>query len=254
MARTYVLKSLGKQVGIGVAGTYHATLVAFAKDNGALPYCIPNEYICAELGRFIRLPVPPTAIVQETGRDPLFASLSCDFKGKTLPPVVPPRCVQEDPFLATGLLLFDIWVANCDRHVKNFEVDYSTTPVSMNIFDHGHALFGYVGGQGEARLNALMNRLGISVDPNNPALSGTHRHCLVDVLPTQDHFAPWIERIKATPDFLIESVCEEALPYGITLQEKDAAVRFLKHRRSTLEQLIAGHRPEFKAILNWPLF
>ncbi|MBL0035370.1 MAG: hypothetical protein IPP26_06280, partial [Flavobacteriales bacterium] len=72
------------------------------------------------------------------------------------------------PFLATGLLLFDIWVANCDRHVKNFEVDYSTTPVSMNIFDHGHALFGYVGGQGEARLNALMNRLGISVDPNNP--------------------------------------------------------------------------------------
>lgn len=254
MARTYVLKSLGKQVGVGVAGTQHATLVAFAKDNSALPYCIPNEYICAELGRFLRLPIPPTAIVQEVGKDPLFASLSFDFKGNTLPPVVPQRCVQEAPHLATGLLLFDIWVANCDRHVKNFEVDYSTAPVSMNIFDHGHALFGYVAGQGEARLTTLMDRLGISVNPYNPAQSGSHRHCLIDVLPTQDHFAPWIERIKATPDFFIESVCQDALPYGISEQEKDIAVRFLKHRRSTLEQLIDGHRNEFKAINSWPLF
>jgi hypothetical protein len=252
--RIFRLNALGKQVGVGVAGTYHATLNAFAKNNAAVPYCIPNELICAELARFIRLPVPPTALVADGANPPWFACLSFDLNGNTLPPVDPVRCYKELPHLSTGLLLFDIWVANCDRHVSNFQMDTSTKPPLMNIFDHSHAICGYVAGQGEARLTALMDRLGISVDPNDPTKSGTHRHCLVDVVSSDDHFGDWMGRIKQTPDFYIESVVREAEDYGLSKQESDVCIRFLKHRRDNLEVLIKTHQNEFKSITNWRLF
>lgn len=251
--RIYKLRALGRQVGVGVAGTHYATLEAFAKDNTAVPYCIPNELICAELARFLRLPMPPTALVADGTNAPWFASLSFDLNGNTLPPVDPARCVKELPELSTGLLLFDIWVGNCDRHVGNFQVDFSTKPPHMDIFDHSHALCGYVAGQGEARMTALMDRLGISVDPADPTKSGTHRHCLVDVLNTDDHFGTWIDRIKLAPDYILESVVREAQPYGLTSQETTAGIRFLKHRRNTLEGLIEAHQAEFKSIQNWRL-
>lgn len=178
----YRIESLGRQLGIGVAGARFVQLSAVAKDNTQAPYCIPNELICAELGRFLRLPVPPVGIVSQSSGAPLFASLNFNLTGNSLPPVNVVKCVQQLPQLSAGLLLFDIWITNCDRHPENFSVDFLASPPQMNVFDHSHAFFGYVSGGGEARLDALRHRLGISWTTNSVVDSGRHRHCLLDVL------------------------------------------------------------------------
>lgn len=159
----YRIESMGRQLGIGVAASRYVNLSAVAKENvSAAPYCIPNELICGELGRFLRLPVPPFGIVSQTSGGVRFASLDFNLAGNALPPVDIANCLRILPSLSAGLLLFDIWVANCDRHAANFSVDFLATPPQMNIFDHSHALFGYATGQGQSRLLVLMDRLGIS--------------------------------------------------------------------------------------------
>lgn len=250
----YRIQSLGRQLGVGVAGSRYVNLSAVAKNNGPnAPYCIPNELICGELGRFLRLPVPPLGIVTQAGGSPMVASLDFNLTGNSLPPVNVNQCVRMLPTLSAGLLLFDIWVANCDRHDANFSVDTSTTPAQMSIFDHSHALFGYAGGQGEARLAALRDRLGISWTTNNPVDSGRHRHCLLDTISTDRDFQYWVERIQSTPNFFIEDVCRDAVPYGATLHEAQAAARFLKHRRDSLSNIIETHKAEFTSITTWSL-
>ena len=179
----YRILSFDRQMGIGVAGSWQVRISAVAKCNGpSVPYCIPNELICAELGRVIGLPIPPAGVIHAPSAAVAlwFASLDFNLTGNTLPPVDPVQCCARLPDLSTGLLLFDIWVANCDRHAGNFSVDSLAQPVQMSVFDHSHALFGYNAGQGEARLLDLRERLGVS--------GGSHtrgsRHCLLDVLPT----------------------------------------------------------------------
>lgn len=250
----YRIASVGSQLGIGVAGSRYVRLSAVAKENSAAaPYCIPNELICGELGRFLRLPVPPVGIVSQASGGPLFASLDFNLAGNSLPPVNVASCVKALPLLSTGLLLFDIWVANCDRHAANFSVDSLANPLQMNIFDHSHALFGYAAGQGETRLNALRDRLGISWTSNHPVDSGQHRHCLLDAVNDDNYFAFWLNRIEVTPDFYIEEICKDASPYGLTAQEVTGAIDFLKARRDNMKEIISRNQPEFSSIQAWSL-
>jgi hypothetical protein len=251
---TYRIESYGRQLGIGVAGSRYVNLSAVAKENSAeVAYCIPNELICAELGRFLRLPVPPVGIVSQVRGGPLFASLNFNLTGDSLPPVNVASCVKDLPKLSAGLLIFDIWIANCDRHEENFSVDFFGNPPQMNIFDHSHALFGFAAGQGETRLMALRERLGISWTTNHPVDSGQHRHCLLDAVNDDDHFDFWLNRIKATPDFYIEAICQDAEPYGLTAREVKAAIDFLKARRDNMIKIINNNKNEFSAIQAWRL-
>ncbi len=249
----YRIESLGRQLGIGVAGARYVQLSAVAKDNTHAPYCIPNELICGELGRFLRLPVPPVGIVSQTTGTPLFASLNFNLTGNSLPPVNVGQCMRQLPRLSAGLLLFDIWVANCDRHPENFSVDFLASPPQMNVFDHSHALFGYAPGAGERRLKALLDRLGISWTTNNAVDSGQHRHCLLDVVNSDNEFGFWTRRIRAMPDFYIEEICRDAQPYGLTARESEEAAHFLKTRRDNLQTIIRSHQAEFTAINTWSL-
>ena len=130
----YRIVAFGQQLGIGVAGSYWATISAVAKCNGPnAPYCIPNEWICGEIGRFLCLPVPPAGIIHAPQANPpnWFASLDFNLTGNALPPVDPTRCTGELPELSTGLLLFDILVANRDRHRQNFSVDFLASPPTL---------------------------------------------------------------------------------------------------------------------------
>src|SRR5450755_2777660 len=63
------------------------------------PYCVANELICGELGRFLRLPVPPLGIVHSTTdkKQALFASMR--FATDARPGVDPERCVEKFPSL-----------------------------------------------------------------------------------------------------------------------------------------------------------
>jgi hypothetical protein len=63
MAGLYSLLAIGSRVaGTGVLHSYHASLKSIVKNNEVVKYCIPNEFICAEIGRFIGLPIPPAEL------------------------------------------------------------------------------------------------------------------------------------------------------------------------------------------------
>ena len=241
----YRIKSREGPVGIGAAGSFWLTISAVGKPNSdGVPYCIPNEFICGEIGRFLRLPVPPGGLVKVRDEDPprLFASLDFNFTGESLPPIDATRCVERLPDLSTGVLIFDILIANSDRNHGNISVDFSTDPPQMSVFDHGHALLGPTPNQGQQTLNNVRESLGI---PN---------HCLHGALSTSEYFDKWMERISAIPGFLIADLCEEMVGYGmITEAEGNAAQNFLVYRRDNLPRIIGANRGQFTAIEQWGL-
>lgn len=249
----YRILAFGQQLGIGVAGSQYASVSAVAKYNSPdAPYCIPNELICSEIARFLCLPVPPGGIIHAPDANPTdwFASLDFNLTGNALPPINSLRCAMQLPDLSTGVLLFDILVANCDRHRYNVSVDFIACPPQMNIFDHSHALFGFNERQGKQRLVDLRERLGVS--------GGSHtrgnRHCLLDALMTDEYFEKWVNRISLLPGFLIEEICGKVVGLGITADEANAAVEFIKHRRDCLKKLIEANRHEFRNVQQWSLF
>jgi len=151
----YRIITVGRQLGVGVAGSHFLEVSAVAKKNTArLPYCVPNELICGEIGRFLRLPVPPCGIVRSdvSRKDVWFASLDFTSAGDTPPPADARQCAKRLPDLVTGILCFDILVANTDRHCGNMA--FESRNLRMHIFDHSHALFGCAG-SGQGRVSRL---------------------------------------------------------------------------------------------------
>jgi len=245
------LLSLAGQKG-GAAQGYQAAVSGIVKKNGdGAPYCIPNEYICATIGRFIGLPIPPAGVVymrpdvagpDMKGEPPYwFASLDFNIQGDTLPPVDGGKCVAELPYLSAGLLLFDILVANGDRHNTNLSVDFMAQPAKMSVFDHSHALLGYRRGDGKQRLVAQRDELAID------------RHCLLQHIATDVHFAEWRKRIQAIPDFFIEDAVHHVQGLGMTSDEGVAVLEFLEHRRDHIADLISAHKNAFTSLKQWSL-
>ena len=246
MPGRYRLVQTGKSAP-GASGGFFAQVSVVIKDNGAAPYCIANEYIAGRIGAFIGLPVPPCGVFID-GAAPKklwFGSLDFNIDAHTLPPVDTAACVRDMPSESTGLLMFDVLIANNDRHPTNFEVD----PPRMSVFDHSHCLFGTTAGQGAARLATMTGHLAIT----GAAPTGGTRHCLLDLLDTGDYFGRWVERIKQLPDFFIEDVVNDVRDAGITAAEATAMVTFLKNRRDAIWEIVKANTDEFKAVMAWPL-
>jgi hypothetical protein len=231
---------------------------AYVKHNSiAAPYCVANEIICGRLAQHVGLPVPAFCAglhqVEETADAvPSFVTMAFLRPLHSAPPVSPARarrCVKSLPFLTTGALLFDILIANGDRHHKN--VHYrEADPEEFILFDHSHALFGNARFQVEERLNELQGRLGIT----GSATSGSTRHIFLDPLrELRDgaHIPEWVERIKSIPNWLIQSTCKEAQDLaqkdrnsGISDAERRAVVDFLSSRRTNIDAMINQHPQE----------
>ena len=253
MAGPYRIVALGEQLGIGVADSRYVSIQAVAKTNGPqAPYCIPNELICGEVGRFLGLPIPPGSVVrgQVSTDQVFFASLDFNITGNVLPPIDPADCVARLPELSSGILLFDALVANCDRHTENLAMDASTSPPRLNLFDHSHALFGGRQVPAADRLEYIRNSLALT--PGE--WTGVARHCLLHAVRSDAHFGFWLDRIARLPDFFIENACQAAINLGITSDEANFAVDFLRHRRNHLQAIIEGSRSDFRSITHWSLF
>lgn len=251
-AGRYRIIQFGQQLGVGVADSQYAEVSAVAKRNtNFAPYCIPNELICAEIARFLCLPVPPAGIIHAPqAPTPIwFASLDFNLTGNSLPPVDAADCYARLPELTTGVVLFDILVANPDRHRHNLSLDSAKTPPELNIFDHSHALLGAVAGQAIQRLQAMRDMFGLAATPTEP-----NQHCLLDAITADVHFAKWTDRIQLLPDFYIEEVCQAAVGTGIDRSEAAAAIDFLKHRRDNYHQVLSTFRAEFRGVTQWSLF
>ncbi len=250
----YAIASLGQQLGIGVAGASELTVKAVGKQNSSgAPYCIPNELICGWLGQYLRLPVPASGLCIDRSNKPWFASLNFNIAGSQLPPVAPAQCVKLLPSLCTGTLLFDILIANLDRHTGNLSLDTSSAPPRLTVFDHSHALLGYESGQGEARLSLHRQTLGISWRNTDPLASGKNVHCLLQHLHTDEYFDEWLKRIESIPDYYTQEIVDEAWQYGLTAAERDAVIAFLKYRRTNIRSIVTNSKAQFTAINHWRL-
>lgn len=244
---------IGQPIGSGVTDGHSGSVPVVAKKNcSSAPYCVPNEFVCGELGRFLGLPIPPGEVCysNSSNHQLFYISLNFNLVGSSLPPVNTTQCVKELPDLSAGLLLFDILIGNADRHGRNLSVDFLAKPPSMTVFDHGHALFGKDERKGVARLERLRDRLAISGGSRTQG----NRHCILDQITTDAHFGPWLERIRLLPNYVIDDLCEQLPGLGCTLEEAAAAADFLKHRSIHLEQIVVANKAEFTGIKGWRLF
>jgi hypothetical protein len=133
----------------------HQSIAKWNSDTS--PYLIPNEWICGTLATFLGLPTPPFAFSRTgvKGRR-YFASLRYGKLGESLPDdTVPAVVFRKHARICTGILLFDILVANSDRHAGNLKVDSPTDPRRVWMIDHDRALCGAMKGDAQNRLRQL---------------------------------------------------------------------------------------------------
>lgn len=230
----YKIWATGEAVGQGATGSVHVGVAAIAKRNlPAQPYIVPNELICAQLAAACRLPIPPGFIVQHEGRS-AFVSMNFNLAGENLPPVDSAALVAAHPSTAWGIVLFDIWMCNADRHSQNLSHNLATNAVQ--IFDHSHALLGQ---QGIGHLQANSNAI---------AIGG---NCLAGHLTATAIAEGWLSRIAAVPEYVVLEVCREAALLGAEVFDGDAVAQLLLDRRSRLKELIIASRENFPQVTDW---
>jgi hypothetical protein len=195
-----------------------------AKPNTAKhPYVVANELVCSRLASILLLPIPPGFLVSLEGASH-FASLDFNLSGASLPPADPVVLAAAFPKLCWGILLFDMWVLNGDRHRKNLAFD--TTADKVQIFDHSHALL--------ARGNL-------------PPFVGQHaltpNCCLGPEVTTLDGLAEWHGHIMDIPDRFIRTVVSDVAgpEFNVTAAQASECADFLLARRPTLIDIAKAH-------------
>lgn len=241
----------GKAGGINADRTYLVKTEAVGKSQWLeSPYLIANEWIAGQITQFLCLPVPPFAVVQKKSlATAMFTSYS--FEGDSTPDDVDPQILYERfPFECTGIVLFDILIANCDRHGGNLKVDKPGAPRDFYLIDHERALFYIYKGEGIKRLKSREKRLGVT----DGSESRDEWHCLVELLDSVDHITCWVKRVQDIPDWFIDEICDAMWKVSVSKQECAAVKEFLKRRRDSIGELIVANEKRFPGIKNWPLF
>jgi hypothetical protein len=241
-----MLKPLDRERGI--ADNYEGGAHIFLKKNSAdVPVAVANEYCGGELARQLRLPVPPgfVADVPEDG-ETAYATLGFNLHGENTPEIDAAAAVRAEPDLCSGVLVFDVWIINTDRHPKNLSFLERRPPHRVNVFDHSHAPF-Y-----PDAISAMQQRMGIAGWVEQGEQRG-HRHCLLDVLPTDAFLMKWVERIQSIPEAHIREICTDAEPLGWPAGTAATVANQLIGRRAQLPWLISRERHEFKSINQWGL-
>ena len=217
----------------GAMDTRVVTLTGIAKFNGAnAPAVVPNEYICGRLASALGLPTPPIGLLQ-TPNGHATVSLRFGMKGESPPPADVAKLCEDEPYWATGVIVFDCWVCNNDRHSRN--IAYAPGKhIYVTIFDHSHTL----GGPGRADVSKLVA---------NPDMVVRNR--LAPSLKTGKYLESWCERIEGLSRQQIDEVF---LPLQanqlITKDDRKGLVKFLDHRRLNIRDLIKASEKDFKGI------
>jgi hypothetical protein len=230
-ATKYKIWQVANAVGQGATQSLHVGVAGVAKGNSPdYPYVVSNELVCNQLARAIILPTPPGFIIEHNSQ-PYYVSLNFNLAGQDLPPADPVAVIQGSPDLACGIILFDIWVVNEDRHREN--IAYYEEANKVHIFDHSHAFFSTIG---PARLERHKNALGIV------------GHCLAPELTTFTGMKKWHERILQIPEFYIRETIEAAVEVGLPANSVGLCCDFLLERRQQLPHLLETHQAVFPKV------
>ena len=240
----------GRDGGVNSDSTFMVKIESVGKGRSQeSEYLIANEWIAANICQFLRLPVPPFAIVRKKSRSTtMFISQS--YEGDSTPSDVNPANLYRGfPKETTGVVVFDIFIANCDRHGGNLKVDNPLKPRQFHLIDHERALFYIYKGEGIKRLQGREDRLGIS----DGSQSADEYHCLIEELDSIEHLQFWIDRVASIPDWFIEDICEDVKKVACKSSECEYLKKFLKERKTKLQTLIQNNKSRFPRISKWPL-
>lgn len=222
-ATRYKIWHVGGPVGRGAMSSIHVATAGVAKAAGeGMPYAVANELICSQLARTVLLPVPPGFLIERDGI-PYHVSLNFNLSGEDLPPADAAMVAQKHPQLACGIILFDMWILNPDRHNGNLAYDQSRDAVE--VFDHSHAFY-----TSPAAMDALRNQT---------AIGG---HCLAAEITQLAGMVYWAERVKLVPAFFIKEVVQSAASVGLPADHVDFCAQYLLERQSRLLDIARANR------------
>lgn len=228
----YKVWAVGPPVGDGVTDSFYVQVQGIAKaDLPGLPHVVANELICARLAAVLLLPVPSGFIIDHDGRAH-YVSLNFNLSGHDLPPANTAALMAAAPRVGAGIIAFDAWIVNPDRHRWNIAFDTSTHGVQ--IFDHSHAFYSDAG----ANLSDHEDDLGFE-----------RSHCLANDLTSFDDLAWWCELIRIIPRHYIQAVINEAVDVGLPAGRVDYCVDFLVRRRDKLLDLFRRDRALFPNVI-----
>jgi hypothetical protein len=231
----------------GINETYTVTHKCHAKEwdprkGGNSPWLLPNEWICANLAWFLRIDTPGFDVARSGSKDKgpkLF--LTSLFRGeREVPPDLDPSVVWKalpDPCCA--MLVFDILIANPDRHAGNLAVDDPDDPKTLIAFDHDQALFG----NDQRRLADERDLLGFD------------QHFLRDVVEyNEECFKKWLGKVSSIPSEFMREVCHEPVcRKHFTRQQAREAYDFLSHRSERMYIIAKRLKGWAPRISRWPL-
>ena len=209
-------------------GSIHVGVAGVAKKASKdMPFAVANEIICGDLARALLLPIPPGFIIhrQEGGLPvPYHVSLNFNLAGEDLPPIQVSDVLKEQAQLAAGVLAFDTWILNNDRHTTN--IAYYKAAKRLQIFDHSHAFFYGTTREDAAKYLAQHKTTGLSY------------HCLALAVSDTDSIKMWCDRIAQIPEFFIRETIKCTKELGLPGQDVDDCVNFLLERRKILYGLL----------------
>ncbi len=237
----YEIDAWGEQLK-GDSAPRRCTLSGVAKRNSTkAPYTVPNEFICGRLGLLIGLPVPPGAVVTADDGKLAYVSLRFGPKGGSPPPLDPQEFVEDNPSTAAGIVAFDCWIGNPDRHQHNLAYVRGEPKIPVIVFDHSHALLGIQAGVAVQRLCQAAEE---------PLISGILRQHIT----SSREFEYWANRINAVSSELIRDVCQTVIhPDGITADECTAVVEYLVHRKDRILEMIQNSKGRMPNVRQWEL-
>lgn len=199
--------------------------------NSRHPFAVVNELICERIGRFIGLPIPPGCIVTK-GQIPYFVSLNFNLSGEDLPPIIPSKVIAEQSYLSWGVIVFDAWMVNCDRHNNN--ISYDTYTQQLHVFDHSHALL--CGSNPFETMEVREQKI-------------FNIHCLAKHVLNQNGLSDWINRVQMVPDYVIKDTVNDAGTYCTSASTISQCVDYLLKRRDNIESIIETHKSTFPNLI-----
>ncbi len=205
----------------------------------AHPYAAANEFIAATLADHLGLPVLDYRILQ-AGRDFYFGS-SLMPQGTFYPAITEDlfnRCVNKDRVY--GLVIFDAWICNVDRHEENLLVrntGRSSGPRNLTLLlnDHSHCLI--LPGETPADLGHKQ-----AWDFSQPLV---RLPFIRSAITETRRLRQALDEVEAVADVTIAGVVASLPTQLLPGQERPHVEQFLRDRRAKLRAIVRAGRAFF---------
>lgn len=202
------------------------------------PFGVVNDYVASSLGLAAGLPVPPGTLLHLHGGQYGYLSLGFSEKGDRLPPVLFDEFAALRAWEASGIIAFDQWVANGDRHDENLAFH---PKLGVAVFDHDLSLLGRA--QGDVAQVLRETR-------DNEIKS----HSIPPFLMAADYLSSWCERIGSIRFEEIRRIVFNCVHAKLLDKSvADELIRFIEHRKSRVRDYLTRTRHEYELISEWPL-